>query len=71
MRSKSNVLPNMVEFSDEIESDILSYGSDIDSFLEEKRFQRSSKFCLFQIGKMVKLLRPNYGESIRLPIGRK
>ena len=40
MKSESNILLDIVEYCDEIESDILFYGSDIDSFLEEKRFQR-------------------------------
>ena len=71
MRSKSNVLPNIVEFCEEIESDILFYRLDIDSFLEEKRFQRSSEFCLFQIGEMVKLLRPNYGEKYQAAYWKK
>ena len=71
MKSESNILLDIVEYCDEIESDILFYGSDIDSFLEEKRFQRSSEFCLFQIGDKVKSLRSNYGEKYQTAYWKK
>jgi len=52
-----------VEFYDEIANDIQRFGTDIEDFLDDKAYQRSTSFSIEQIGELVKRLSPDLTEE--------
>lgn len=56
MRRDIDTLRLIVEFCDEIADDIQRFGTDIEDFLDDKAYQRSTTFSMEQIGELVKRL---------------
>ena len=56
MRRDIDTLRLIVEFCDEIADDIQRFGTDVEDFLEDKAYQRSTTFSIEQIGELVKRL---------------
>lgn len=52
-----------MEFCNEIANDIQRFGTDIEDFLDDKAYQRSTTFSIEQIGKLVKRLSPDLTEE--------
>ena len=52
-----------MEFCDEIANDIQRFGTDIEDFLNDKAYQRSTSFSIEQIGELVKRLSPDLTEE--------
>ena len=61
MKLEVQILQDIVDYCEEIESDLEYFGDDVEAFVDNKRFQRSVEFCLFQIGEKVKSLRSKFG----------
>ena len=56
MRHDIDTLRLIVRFYDEIADDIQRFGTDIEDFLDDKAYQRSTTFSIEQIGELVKSL---------------
>ena len=63
MKRDIDTLRLIVQFCDEIANDIQRFGTDIEDFLDEKAYQRSTTFSIEQIGKLVKRLSPDLTEE--------
>jgi len=56
MRHDIDTLRLIVRFCDEIADDIQRFGTDIEDFLDDKAYQRSTTFSIEQIDELVKSL---------------
>ena len=56
MRRDIDTLKLIIGFCDEIADDIQRFGTDIEDFLEDKAYQRSTTFSIEQIGELTKRL---------------
>ena len=63
MKRDIDTLRLIVQFCDEIANDIQRFGTDIEDFLDDKAYQRSTTFSIEQIGKLVKRLSPDLTEE--------
>ena len=63
MRRDIDTLRLIVEFCDEIADDIQRFGTDIEDFLDDKAYQRSTTFSIEQIGELVKCLSSDLTEE--------
>ena len=55
MKRDIDTLRLIVEFCDEIANDIQRFGTDIEDFLDDKAYQRSTTFSIEQIGEPVNI----------------
>ena len=63
MKRDIDTLRLIVEFCNEIANDIQRFGTDIEDFLDDKAYQRSTTFSIEQIGELVKRLSPDLTEE--------
>ena len=63
MKRDIETLRLIVQFCDEIANDIQRFGTDIEDFLDDKAYQRSTTFSIEQIGELVKRLSPDLTEE--------
>ena len=63
MRRDIDTLRLIVEFCDAIADDIQRFGTDVEDFLEDKAYQRSTTFSIEQIGELVKRLSSDLTEE--------
>lgn len=63
MRRDIETLRLIVEFCDEIADDIQRFGTDVEDFLEDRAYQRSTTFSIEQIGELVKRLSTDLTEE--------
>ena len=63
MRRDIDTLRLIVEFCDEIADDIQRFGTDIEDFLDDRAYQRSTTFSIEQIGELVKRLSSDLTEE--------
>ncbi|MBR2347841.1 MAG: DUF86 domain-containing protein [Candidatus Methanomethylophilaceae archaeon] len=63
MKRDIDTLRLIVQFCDEIANDIQRFGTDIEDFLDDKAYQRSTTFSIEQIGKLAKRLSPDLTEE--------
>ena len=55
MKRDIDTLRLIVEFCDEIANDIQRFGTDIEDFLDDKAYQRSTTFSIEHIGESVNI----------------
>ncbi len=63
MKRDIDTLRLIMEFCDEIADDIQRFGTDIEDFLDDKAYQRSTTFSIEQIGELVKRLSSDFTEE--------
>lgn len=61
MKPEIETLHSIVEYCEAIQDDRQFFGDDKEHYLDDKRYQRSVTFSLFQIGEKTKNLRKNFG----------
>ena len=61
MRPEIETLKSIVDYCRAISDDVSFFGNDVETYLENSRYQRSVTFSLFQIGEKTKNLRKNFG----------
>ena len=55
MKRDIDTLRLIVQFCDEIANDIQRFGTDIEDFLDDKAYQRSTSFSIEHIGELVNI----------------
>ena len=63
MKRDVDTLKLIVEFCDAISEDIQRFGTDMEDFVSDKAYQRSTTFSIEQIGELVKRLSSNVTEK--------
>ena len=71
MKRDIDTLRLIVEFCDEIANDIQRFGTDIEDFLDDKAYQRSTTFSIEQIGEPVNICHLTSLKSSTMWIGMK